>query len=83
MSASSFTRKMQTYPGGFTNTIERFIFRKPPFTIITNGDPIGIFGSCGATFRSAIRYFNKWGWLNDSEREFFNQRTIQQLAEIR
>jgi GT2 family glycosyltransferase len=33
--------------------------------------------------KSAIRYFNKWGWLNDSEREFFNQRTIQQLAEIR
>jgi GT2 family glycosyltransferase len=33
--------------------------------------------------QSAIRYFNKWGWLDDSEREFFNQRTIQQLAEIR
>ena len=32
---------------------------------------------------SAIRYFNKWGWVNDSEREFFNQRTIQQLAEVR
>ena len=32
---------------------------------------------------SAIRYFNKWGWVNDSEREFFNQRTIRQLAEIR
>ena len=33
--------------------------------------------------RSAIRYFNKWGWMVDSEREFFNQRTIQQLAEVR
>jgi GT2 family glycosyltransferase len=33
--------------------------------------------------KSAIRYFNKWGWLNDSEREFFNQRTIQQLADSR
>ena len=33
--------------------------------------------------KSAIRYFNKWGWLNDSEREFFNKRTIQQLAESR
>ena len=32
--------------------------------------------------KSAVRYFNKWGWVNDSEREFFNQRTIQQLAEI-
>jgi GT2 family glycosyltransferase len=32
---------------------------------------------------SAIRYFDKWGWINDSEREFFNQRTIEQLAEIR
>jgi GT2 family glycosyltransferase len=30
---------------------------------------------------SAIRYFNKWGWKNDTEREFFNQRTIQQFAE--
>jgi len=49
MSASSFTLKMQTYPGGFTNTIERFIFRKLPYTITTNGDPIEIFGSCGAT----------------------------------
>lgn len=33
--------------------------------------------------KSAIRYFNRWGWLNDSEREFFNNRTIQQLAESR
>ncbi len=33
--------------------------------------------------RSAISYFNKWGWVNDSEREFFNERTIQQLAEVR
>jgi len=32
--------------------------------------------------KSAVRYFNKWGWTNDSEREFFNQRTIQQFAEI-
>jgi GT2 family glycosyltransferase len=30
---------------------------------------------------SAVRYFNKWGWANDSEREFFNHRTIQQFAE--
>ncbi len=51
MSASSFTPKMSTYPGGFTNTIERFIFRKLPYTIITNGGPIGISGSCGATLR--------------------------------
>ncbi|HEX6226686.1 MAG TPA: glycosyltransferase family 2 protein [Chryseolinea sp.] len=32
--------------------------------------------------RSAIRYFNKWGWINDREREFFNRRTIEQLAHI-
>jgi GT2 family glycosyltransferase len=32
--------------------------------------------------KSAVRYFNKWGWTNDSEREFFNQRTIQQFAEL-
>ena len=32
--------------------------------------------------KSAVRYFNKWGWAHDSEREFFNQRTIQQFAEL-
>jgi hypothetical protein len=32
--------------------------------------------------KSAVRYFNKWGWSIDSEREYFNQRTIQQLAEM-
>jgi GT2 family glycosyltransferase len=32
--------------------------------------------------KSAIRYFNKWGWSTDSEREYFNKRTIQQLAEM-
>ncbi len=32
--------------------------------------------------KSAIRYFNKWGWTHDREREFFNQRTIQQFAEL-
>ena len=31
--------------------------------------------------KSAIRYFNKWGWAYDRERELFNRRTIQQLAE--
>lgn len=33
--------------------------------------------------KSAVRYFNKWGWAYDHEREFFNQRTIQQFAEIK
>lgn len=32
--------------------------------------------------KSAVRYFNKWGWSTDSEREYFNKRTIQQLAEM-
>jgi len=31
--------------------------------------------------KSAVRYFNKWGWAYDHEREVFNRRTIQQLAE--
>jgi GT2 family glycosyltransferase len=31
--------------------------------------------------KSAVRYFNKWGWANDTEREFFNERTMQQFAE--
>lgn len=25
---------------------------------------------------SAVRYFNKWGWFNDSEREMINQRVL-------
>ncbi len=35
-----------------------------------------------SNIKSAIRYFNKWGWSTDSEREYFNKRTIQQLAEM-
>lgn len=31
--------------------------------------------------KSAVRYFNKWGWTSDRERELFNKRTIQQFAE--
>jgi len=31
--------------------------------------------------KNVIRYFSKWVRRNDSEREFFNKRTIQQLAE--
>jgi GT2 family glycosyltransferase len=33
----------------------------------------------GLNIVSAIRYFNKWGWTHDEEREFFNQRTLSQL----
>ena len=83
MNASSFTRKMQTYPGGFTNTIERFIFRKLTIYHYHQRGSYRNFWLMWCNIKSAIRYFNKWGWLNDSEREFFNQRTIQQLAEIR
>ena len=43
--------RIQTYPGGFINTTEQSIFRKPPFTIITNGDPIRLFGSHGAILK--------------------------------
>lgn len=30
---------------------------------------------------SAIRYFNKWGWWFDSDRNAINERTIRQLTE--
>ena len=30
--------------------------------------------------QSAIRYFNKWGWTKDKERELFNSRALQQLS---
>lgn len=30
---------------------------------------------------SAVRYFNKWGWLNDRDRIHFNRRAIQQYAQ--
>ena len=29
---------------------------------------------------SAVKYFNKWGWAIDEEREHFNTRTVQQLS---
>jgi GT2 family glycosyltransferase len=28
---------------------------------------------------SAIKYFNKWGWLFDKERKKINEKTFQQL----
>lgn len=30
--------------------------------------------------QSAIKYFNKWGWKDDEEREFFNNRALQQRS---
>lgn len=30
--------------------------------------------------QSAIRYFNKWGWLNDPERERINKLTLQKYS---
>lgn len=30
--------------------------------------------------QSAIKYFNKWGWAIDKERESFNSRAIQQMS---
>ena len=32
--------------------------------------------------RSAIKYFNKWGWVSDKERDDFNERTLMQLSGI-
>jgi GT2 family glycosyltransferase len=32
--------------------------------------------------KSAVKYFNKWGWAKDQEREYFNRRTMQQFAEM-
>ena len=29
---------------------------------------------------SAVKYFNKWGWAIDEEREHFNARAVQQLS---
>ncbi len=29
---------------------------------------------------SAIKYFNKWGWIRDTERECFNQRALSQTT---
>ena len=31
--------------------------------------------------RSAIRYFNKWGWFRDAERTLFNRQTLDQLQQ--
>lgn len=32
--------------------------------------------------RSAVRYFNKWGWLFDTERRAVNRRTLNTLARL-
>ncbi|NJM25865.1 MAG: glycosyltransferase family 2 protein [Bacteroidia bacterium] len=32
--------------------------------------------------QSAYRYFNKWGWVVDTERELFNRRTLNQYTTI-
>jgi hypothetical protein len=29
---------------------------------------------------SALRYFNKWGWLRDAERDRINARALRQLG---
>lgn len=31
--------------------------------------------------KSAITYFNKWGWFNDAEREMINQATLLKLSQ--
>ena len=31
---------------------------------------------------SAVKYFNKWGWTSDSERNIFNTRTLRQFQEL-
>jgi GT2 family glycosyltransferase len=31
--------------------------------------------------RSAVKYFNKWGWFNDRERAFINQRVLVKFAQ--
>jgi GT2 family glycosyltransferase len=32
--------------------------------------------------QSAIRYFNKWGWTADVERDLFNEKTLLQFPDI-
>jgi hypothetical protein len=32
--------------------------------------------------KSAIKYFNKWGWAEDSDRETFNTNTLKQIAAL-
>ena len=34
-----------------------------------------------AHIKSAVYYFNKWGWLTDSARETFNQKTLNELSQ--
>jgi hypothetical protein len=32
---------------------------------------------------SAWRYFDKWGWLRDPERDRINARALRQLGQVR
>ena len=39
--------------------------------------------SCWRRYVSAWRYFNKWGWLRDAERDRINGRALRQLGPVR
>jgi hypothetical protein len=39
--------------------------------------------SCWRRCVSACRYFNKWGWLRDAERDRINGRVLRQLGPAR
>ena len=36
-----------------------------------------------AHIKSAVRYFNKWGWCFDSERGEMNKKILRELEEIK
>jgi GT2 family glycosyltransferase len=43
----------------------------------------GKVASCWRRYVSAWRYFNKWGWLGDAERDRINGRALRQLEPAR
>ena len=47
---------------------------------VYNRDSYKDFGSLRIHMESAIKYFNKWGWFNDPERDTINKKTLKELG---
>jgi hypothetical protein len=65
--------------------IARTVF-VPHVTVVRDPVRAGVRGRAASFWRrcvSACRYFNKWGWLRDAERDRINGRALRQLGPAR
>ena len=53
-----------------------------PYVSVLHGHEKGSYKSVKLLFihmKSAVKYFNKWGWFYDKERTTFNKATLERL----